>query len=167
VSHDWALYFCLFLALWSAMIGGAFSAFSEFIMAALLGAAPASGIESMQQINRAVLASPFVAGMLSIAVFSVLFAVYGLFALEGAALVTLVLAPFVYLPTVVLMTRFGNVPMNRALDDLDPYAAESEAYWRTYGRRWTRRNHVRALGSVLTAGLYVIAAVTLMTSGQV
>jgi uncharacterized membrane protein len=165
--YEWALYFCLFLALWSAMIGGVFSAFSEFIMTALLQVAPAGGIESMQHINRTVLKTQFVAGILSIAVFSVLFAVYGLLVFDGAALVTLVLAPLVYLPTVFLMTLFGNVPMNRKLDELDHSAAETEAYWRHYGRVWTRRNHVRALGSVLTAGLYLIAAVTLITSGQV
>jgi len=167
VTHEWPLYFCLFLALWSAMNGGVFSAFSELIMAALLEAAPASGIESMQQINRLVLRTQFVAGILSIALFSVLFAVYGLLVFEGAALATLLLAPLVYLPTVLLMTLFGNVPMNRKLDRLDAAAAESEPYWRVYGRVWTRRNHVRSLGSVMTAGLYVVAAVTLITSGQV
>lgn len=166
MTYDWALYFCLFLALWSAVIGGVFSAFSEFVMAGLLRASPAGGIEVMQHINRTVLRTPFVAGIVSIAAFSVLFALYGLAVFDGAALVTLVLAPLVYLPGVFLMTMFGNVPMNNRLDRLDHHSAEAETYWREYGRRWTRLNHVRYLGSVLTAGLYIIAAVTLITSGQ-
>ena len=33
MTYEWTLYLCLFLALWSAVIGGVFSAFSEFIMA--------------------------------------------------------------------------------------------------------------------------------------
>ena len=167
MTYDWTLYFCLFLALWSAVIGGVFSAFSEFVMAALLRATPAGGIEVMQHINRRVLRTQFVAGILAIAPFSVLFALYGLVMFEGAALVTLVLAPLVYLPSVFLMTMFGNVPMNNKLESLDHTSAQARDYWLEYGRKWTRLNHVRCIGSVLTAGLYIFAAVTLITSGQV
>ena len=51
MTYDWMLFACLFLALWSAVIAGVFSAFSEFIMAGLLRGSPAAGIEAMQQIN--------------------------------------------------------------------------------------------------------------------
>lgn len=167
MTYEWALYFCLFLALWSAVIGGVFSAFSEFVMSGLLRTAPAGGIEAMQHINRTVIKTQFVAGILSIAVFSVLFAIYSMTIFEGSALVTLILAPIVYLPSVFLMTMFGNVPMNNRLERLDHKTFEAETYWIEYGREWTRLNHIRALGSVLTAGLYLIAAITLITSGQV
>ena len=167
MTYEWTLYFCLFLALWSAVIGGVFSAFSEFIMSGLLRTTPASGIEAMQHINRTVIKTQFVAGILSIALFSVLFALYSLTVFEGAALATLILAPIVYLPTVFFMTIFGNVPMNKKLERFDHSAAEAKTYWIKYGRDWTRLNHVRSLGSILTAGLYIIAAITLITSGQV
>lgn len=55
MSYDWPLYFCLFLALWSAVIGGVFSAFSEFIMSALLKLEASAGMAAMQQINRDVI----------------------------------------------------------------------------------------------------------------
>tara|TARA_A100000171_G_scaffold52903_1_gene74118 strand:+ start:2333 stop:2842 length:510 start_codon:yes stop_codon:yes gene_type:complete len=167
MTYDWTLYVCLFLALWSAVIGGVFSAFSEFLMAALLRASPGGGMEVMQHINRTVLRTQFVAGILSITPFSVLFALYGLLMFEGAALVALILAPLVYLPSVFLMTMFGNVPMNNKLEGLDHNSTLGQAYWLQYGRKWTRLNHVRCIGSVLTAGLYIIAAITLITSGQV
>lgn len=167
MTYEWPLYFCLFLALWSSVIGGVFSAFSEFVMSGLLRTAPAGGIEAMQHINRTVIKTQFVAGILSIALFSVLFAVYSAFVFEGAALVTLILAAIVYLPTVFFMTIFGNVPMNNKLDRLDHTTNEAKTYWIIYGRDWTRLNHIRTLGSVLTAGLYIIAAITLITSGQV
>lgn len=64
MTFDWTLYFCLFLALWSALVGGVFKAFSEFIMAGLLRAEPAAGIESMQWINRTVLRTEFVAALI-------------------------------------------------------------------------------------------------------
>ncbi|WP_221892871.1 anthrone oxygenase family protein [Parasphingopyxis marina] len=167
MTNEWPLYFCLFLALWSAVIGGVFSAFSEFVMSGLLKTTPAGGIEAMQHINRDVIKTQFVAGILSIALFSALFAIYSVTVFEGAALTTLILAPIVYLPSVFLMTMFGNVPMNNKLERLDHSTAEAEAYWAEYSRKWTRLNHLRSLGSILTAGLYIIAAITLITSGQV
>ncbi len=167
MTYEWTLYFCFFLALWSAVIGGVFSAFSEFIMSALLRTTPAGGIEAMQHINRTVIKTQFVAGILLIAPLSVLFAFYSLMVFEGAALTTLILAPIVYLPTVFLMTIFGNVPMNNKLDRVDHTSTDAEAYWSKYVRDWTRLNHARSLGSVLTAGLYIAAAIMLITSGQV
>jgi len=167
MTYEWTLYFCLFLALWSAVIGGTFAAFSEFVMSGLLRAAPAGGIESMQHINKTVIGTQFVAGIMVIPVFSILFAIYAFTVFSGAALITLILAPIVYVTTVFLMTMFGNVPMNNKLDRLDHTSAEAAVYWGTYGRVWTRLNHIRSLGSILTAGLYIIAAVTLITSGQV
>ena len=128
MTYEWPLYFCLFLALWSAIIGGVFSAFSEFVMSGLLRTAPIGGIEAMQHINRTVIKTQFVAGILSIALFSVLFALYSLTVLEGTALVTLILAPTVYLPSVFFMTMFGNVPMNNKLDRFDHTISEAEAY---------------------------------------
>ncbi|MEM7004486.1 MAG: anthrone oxygenase family protein [Pseudomonadota bacterium] len=167
MTYEWTLHFCLFLALWSAVIGGVFSAFSEFVMAGLLRTAPAGGIEAMQHINRTVIKTQFVAGILCIALFSVLFAVYSVTVFEGAALVMLLLAPIIYLPSVFFMTMFGNVPMNDRLERLVHTTFEAEAYWEEYGRNWTRLNHIRTLGSILTAGLYTIAAITLISSGQV
>jgi len=167
MTYEWTLYFCLFLALWSAVIGGVFSAFSEFIMSALLRTKPEGGIEAMQHINRDVIKTQFVAGIMSIAVFSILFSIYSLAVFKGAALVVLLLACLVYLPSVFFMTMFGNVPMNNKLESLDPTSTEAEAYWVKYGRDWTRLNHVRSVGSIITAGLYIIAAITLITSGQV
>ena len=96
-----------------------------------------------------------------------LFAIYSSRVFEGAALTVLILAPIVYLPTVFFMTMFGNVPMNNKLDKLDHNTPEAAAYWVKYGRDWTRLNHVRSIGSILTAGLYTIAAVMLISSGQV
>lgn len=162
MTHDWILYFCLFLALWSAVIGGVFSAFSEFIMRGLLRTEPAGGIEAMQHINRTVLRTQFVAGILVIAPASIALAAYAMYAIDGAAKMAVIAAPVVYIPSVFLMTMFGNVPMNNRLERLDYRSMEAATYWRTYGRDWTRLNHVRAVGSVLTAGLYLAAAISLV-----
>ncbi|MEO0466554.1 MAG: anthrone oxygenase family protein [Pseudomonadota bacterium] len=163
MTYDWPLYLSLFLAIWSAVIGGVFSAFSEFVMRGLLRAEPSGGIEAMQHINRTVLRTQFVAGILLITPMSIAFGVFALSETEGVAKAALIAAPMVYVPTVFLMTMFGNVPMNNRLERLDYRTTEAETYWRTYGRDWTRLNHVRTVGSVLTAGLYMMAAINLVT----
>jgi len=167
MNYEWILYFTLFLALWSAVIGGVFSAFSEFIMAALLRTKSAGGIEAMQQINRTVIRTQFVAGIIVITPCSIFLAIYSLFTLGGAAQLALILAPIVYLPSVFFMTIFGNVPMNNKLDRLDPASQEARLYWVEYGRNWTRLNHFRSIGSFVTAIIYIAAAVLLISSGQV
>lgn len=167
MTYQWPLYLSLFLALWSAVVGGVFSAFSEFVMSALSRTTPAGGIESMQQINKTVIKTQFVAGILLITPLSLVFAVYGVVTLEGTALTALVLAPMVYVPSVFLMTMFGNVPMNNKLESLDHSSTEAESYWATYVRVWTRLNHFRSIGSVMTAALYLLAAIAMVASGQV
>ena len=66
-----------------------------------------------------------------------------------------------------LLTLLGNVPMNNRLERLDHNGEQARNYWREYSVTWTRLNHVRSVGSVLTAGLYLVAAITLISSGQV
>ncbi|MEM1087689.1 MAG: anthrone oxygenase family protein, partial [Pseudomonadota bacterium] len=56
----------------------------------------------------------------------------------------------------------GNVPMNNKLERLSHTFSEAKAYWREYGRVWTRLNHVRSIGSVITAAVYLYAALQLM-----
>lgn len=167
MTYEWTLYLCLFLALWSAVIGGVFSAFSEFIMSGLLRADPAAGIEAMQQINRTVIKTQFVAGILLITPLSIFVAAHGLNNFDGTARAAVLLAPVVYLPTVFLMTIFGNVPMNNKLERLDHRDPDAEKYWRKYGRVWTRLNHIRTMGSVLTATIYLTASSAILSSGPV
>ncbi|MEM8633644.1 MAG: anthrone oxygenase family protein [Pseudomonadota bacterium] len=162
MSHLWSVYICLALGLWCAFEGGVFKAFSEFIMKGLLRAAPASGIESMQQINKTVIRTEFVASLFAITAFSAAFAVYGILALDGTVGLILVAAALIYIGGVFLMTIFGNVPMNNRLAALDHESAEAHDYWAIYGEKWTRLNHFRTGGSFLAAGLYLIAALTLM-----
>lgn len=167
MTYEWPLYACFFLALWSAVIGGVFSAFSEFTMSGLLRAKSSAGIEAMQEINKTVIRTQFVAGIMIIPVLSVALAIHGTNALEGPASIALILAPIIYIPSVFLMTIFGNVPMNNRLDTFDPMSDEAAEYWAFYGRRWTWLNHFRVIGSVLTAIVYGVAALALSASGQV
>lgn len=154
---DWIVYACLILGLSSALVGGALKAFSEFIMAGLVRTAPAGGIEAMQHINRTVMRTEFIVSFIVLAPASIAFAVYGVFALDGFARHLIVAAAIVYCSSVFLVTVAGNVPMNERLAGMQAQSREAQEYWAVYGRRWTRLNHVRTIGSIATAGLYFLA----------
>lgn len=160
VTHHWIVYACMVLTIWVALVGGVFKAFSEFIMSALDRAATECGIEAMQQINRSVLRTEFVAAIVALSVVSPLFAAYCFLAVGGTASVLTALASGIYFPSVFLVTVFGNVPMNKRLDGLAPGSAEARKYWAIYARRWTLLNHWRTVGCLATSIAYALAALS-------
>ena len=158
---QWVVYVCLFLGLSSALVGGVFQAFSDFVMRGLSLAGGAGGIESMQHINTAVLRSVFLTTFLALVPSTLALAVYAGFRLSGPGQKLIVAAAVLYLVSVFLVTMLGNVPMNERLAAMAHQSAEAKAYWSTYGRVWTWWNHVRSLGSVGTAACLLVAAVRL------
>lgn len=160
MTPDWIIYACLLAGLSSALVAGVFQSFSDFIMRGLVMATPASGAQSMQMINRTVFRSVFIVLLLGLGPASLAFAVYAWLVLSGEGAAWLMAAAAIYLPLVILITMVGNVPMNERLDGMDHAAQETSAYWHTYGRVWTRWNHVRTLGSLGAAVCYLMAAIT-------
>lgn len=164
--NDWPLFACLFLALWSAIVGGVFSAFSEFVMPALTKTTPTCGIEAIQQINRDVIGTQFVAGIILIAPLCVMFAVYCLLAYEDIVIWPVLSAAGLYLLSVFGITVVGNVPMNNRLDAMDKSERAAAAYWQEYGRNWTRMNHIRCIGSIGTSCLMLAGAFSFVCAPQ-
>lgn len=158
---SWPIYACLALGLASALIGGVFQSFSDFVMRGLILAEPAGGMESMQQLNRTVYRSVFPVTFVALAPGTIGFAIYGWLRLSGSPRMLIIAAAVVYLLLVFVVTAAGNVPMNQQLDGLVHTSAEGHAYWATYGRVWTWWNHVRTVGSVATAVCLLLAAVQL------
>lgn len=161
MTADWIVYACLAAGLASALVAGVFLTFSDFVMKALVTAEPAGGIESMQRLNRTVFRSVFLALFVALAPVSIGLAIYAIAALAGPAVAWIIAAAVIYVPGVFFVTAFGNVPMNQRLDGMDHRSAEAADYWRTYGRVWTRWNHVRTIGSAATAVCFLLAAVAL------
>ena len=153
------MYICLFLGLITALLAGVFQSFSDFVMRGLMRAAPAGGIDSMQQLNRTVFRSFFLASFMALLPISIVFAIYAWIAMEGPAMQLIIAAAIIYLPFVFIVTARGNVPMNEKLDKMAPDSEDAAAYWKTYGPVWTRWNTVRTMGSIATAGCYLLAAV--------
>jgi uncharacterized membrane protein len=154
------VYACLWIGLVTALVGGVFQSFSDFVMAGLMRAEPAGGIESMQHINRTVMRSVFLTSLLSLVPLTIGFGVYAWFNLGGLGQILILAASAIYFVFVFLVTMFGNVPMNNQLAAMAYASNEAGTYWNTYGRVWTGWNHVRTLGSVATAACFLIAATT-------
>ena len=83
MSFEILTYLCLFLGLITALLAGVFQSFSAFVMQGLLRAAPAGGIESMQQLDRTVFRSAFIAIFMALVPVSLAFAVFAWFSLDG------------------------------------------------------------------------------------
>jgi len=161
MSFELLTYVCLFLGLASALLAGVFQSFSDFVMQGLLRAEPRGGIESMQHLNRTVFRSVFIVTFLALVPVSLAFAAYAWVMLDGLPSRLIMAAAIIYVPFVFIVTAAGNVPMNKKLDAMDHRSAEAADYWRLYGRVWTRWNTIRTIGSIVTAGFYLLAAVHL------
>ena len=62
-----------------------------------------------------------------------------------------------YLAGSVCVTAAYHVHLNNALAGLDPHAPDTEAAWQDYLRRWTAGNHLRTIGCLAAAALYLWA----------
>ena len=158
MTLDLFAYACLAIGLSSALVGGVFQAFSDFVMAGLVRAAPSGGMDSMQQINRTVFRSVFLAMLLALVPVMLAASVAAWQVADAAARPLVLTGTAIYIVTVLGVTLFGNVPMNERLDRLPRDGSDAQAYWHTYGIVWTRWNHVRTLGSVSAAICFLLAA---------
>lgn len=162
MTTNWIVYACLSVGLSSALVAGVFQSFSDFVMKALIATEPAGGIEAMQMINRTVFRSLFLAMMLALVPITLAFAAYAYYKLSGIAQFWIMSGAVVYVVSVFLVTMIGNVPMNNRLDGMNYVMIEATTYWRTYGEVWTNWNHVRTLGSAVTAVCFLFASIALV-----
>ena len=158
---NWLLYACLSLGFASAIVAGVFLTFSDFVMAGLSRARTGSGVDSMQQINRTVFRSVFLAAFFALMPLTGGLAWYAAAHGEGLARLLIIAAAVTYWLSVVVVTVAGNVPMNERLDKMPVASDEARAYWPVYCHRWTRWNHVRTVGSAATSALFLLAAAIL------
>jgi len=159
----WFFLLCQFSAIACALVSGVFLAFSDFIMRSLnRTTAPATGIETMQVINREVFRWVFMFLLLGMSALSPFLIGYAYLHMVGSASVLIMTGGALYLVGVFAVSLVFNVPMNSRLDTMDYAGAEAAAYWaNTYMPRWTFWNHVRTISSAGSAILYLLACVSL------
>lgn len=141
------------LALWSALlaslgagfVGGLCFAFGSFQLRAFDRLGAAQAIRSMQSINATILRSSAMPLWWGTALAGAIAA----FASSAGALRWVPLAA--YVAGALLVTGRANVPLNEALDRVDPDAPEAEQEWSSYRVRWGRWNALRTALCALAA----------------
>ncbi|KAJ8598483.1 hypothetical protein CTAYLR_001333 [Chrysophaeum taylorii] len=145
-----------FCAIATALVGGVFLAFSDFLMCSL--EQMDNGSETMKVINIKVFSLVFMPLFLWIVPISLVLAGLGLFILSHRPMKWLLFAgSLAYVSGVFLVTGAGNVPMNNRLADLKP-GPDTEDYWRsTYLPKWTLLNTVRTVACVASSSCFLLA----------
>ena len=142
-------------ALGSGVIGGAFFAFSSFVMRALGRVAPPEGIRAMQSINIVVINPVFLGVFVGTALVCAVLAVLTIRSWSDPGSGLRLAGCLVYIIGTFAVTMLFNVPRNNALAALAAETVDGAAYWTRYLGEWTWWNHVRTLAATVGAAMLV------------
>lgn len=145
----------------SGVLGGAFFAFSSFVMPGLRALPARDGIVAMQGINEAAPRSLLMLPLLASAVGSAVVGVHAAAASDLEARGLRITGAALGLAS-LMITGVANVPRNNALAALDAGAPGAAAGWADFLAGWTRWNHARTVASI---GSAVALAVSVYRSG--
>ncbi len=123
----------------SGLVAGLCFSFGSFLLRSFERLGARDAIRAMQAINAGILRSTAMVVWFGTAVLGVVVAILA----EGATIA--VVAAGLYGVAAILVTGFGNVPLNEALDRVDPEAADATAAWARYRTRWSRWNTLRTV----------------------
>ena len=112
----------------------------------------------MQSINQVILSSSFMPLFFGTTIACVALALWGLMRWGQPGAAALVAGGLLYALGMFVCTAAFNVPLNEALDRVEPGAAEAALLWSQYLVVWTRWNHLRGLCSLVACGLLLWAA---------
>ena len=140
----------------SALIGGIFFAFSNFIMKALERVPSAEGMLAMQTINVTVLNRWFLGVFMGMAILSLILAVVAISGWDSAQSPYLLGGAVAYFGGTWLVTGMGNVPLNNKLAAAKAGDPEATEVWEHYLERWTKLNSQRTGAALLAAVLFSI-----------
>lgn len=146
-------------ALGAGLVAGVFFAFSTFVMPALERLPADQGVAAMQSINRTVTTPSFMLVFVGTAVLCAVLVVVAAVGWGEPRAPWLLAGGLVYALGSFVLTMAYHVPRNDALDAFDPHAAETAGRWSTFLAEWVPANTVRALASLVAAGLLVAALV--------
>lgn len=134
----------------SALIGGVFFAFSNFIMKALARLPSSEGIAAMQSINVMVLNKSFLGTFIGTAVIALLVAGLSIKGWGTASAPYFLVGALMYFIGTFLVTGLGNVPLNNKLAAFAAADPASVTVWQHYLDRWTMLNTLRTVAATAT-----------------
>ena len=149
-------------AVGAGLIGGLCFAFSSFILRALGDLGAPQAIRAMQSINARILVSNTMAVWVGTAGVGVLAAILAFVVGPAEERVLVALGAVFYVAGALGITRGGNIPLNEALDGVDPEAPGTDApaldeAWRSYVVRWGRWNAARTALCLAAAAAFALA----------
>ena len=144
-------------ALGTALVGGIFFAFSNFVMQALARAPNIEGMRVMQGINLTVLNRGFLGLFMGAALICLSLAVVAVMRWSSIHSIYLLTGAISYLGGTWAVTAFGNVPLNQTLAQVLPDDPRAPDVWAEYLRRWTRLNSRRTVFALLAALVFCVA----------
>jgi uncharacterized membrane protein len=148
-------------ALGSALNAGLFFIFSVCIMAALGRLEADEGIGAMQSINRVIINPWFMSAFMGTALLSAVIVTIAVLQWSDPTatpgLGWAMAGGIVYLVANIGVTMVFNVPLNNAIDRADPDSAEGAALWTRYLDIWTKWNHVRSVGTLVSTAFFMLA----------
>ena len=143
----------------SALIGGIFFAFSNFIMKALDRMPSSEGMLVMQTINVTVLNRWFLGAFMGTALISLILAAMSIAAWGSSHSPYLLGGAVSYIVGTWLVTGIGNVPLNNKLAVVKPEDPESSEVWEHYLKHWTKLNSQRTGAALFAAVLFSIGLI--------
>jgi uncharacterized membrane protein len=142
-------------AIGAGVVGGIFSAFSSFVMAALGRLPSAQGAAAMNAINVTVINPTFMMAFMGTTLVCLVLAGGSLFWWGRTGATLSLAASLIYIVGCFGVTMVFNVPLNDQLAAVAP--AQEAALWSRYLDVWTAWNHVRTLASIASAILFSAA----------
>ena len=146
-----------FAAIGCGLLAGLYFAFSTFIMTALGSIEQAQGISAMNSINSTILRSLFMPFFYGTTMASVALLVVAFIRRNEPCLIAMIAGGLIYFAGMFLCTVFFNVPLNKALANVDPASGSAAPVWARYLKRWTLWNHLRTISSTTASALYIAA----------
>jgi len=144
-------------ALGCGLAGGAFFAFSTFVMAGLARLSPAEGINAMNAINVTAVTPMFMSLLFGTGALCVAAVAAALWQWAEPGTIAASLGGAIYIAGAIVVTMIRNVPLNNALARLESAAPSSAAVWKDYLRDWTGWNHLRTIACTVAMALFVLA----------
>lgn len=142
-------------AIGCGIIGGAFFAFSSFIMRSLARIPAPEGIRAMQSINIVVINPWFMIPFFGTALLSIALAVLAVMGLAEPEAIYLLAGSVLYLLGVIVVTIAGNVPLNNELAAANAESADGHAIWERYLSRWTMLNTLRTVAALAASACFI------------
>lgn len=149
----------LLAALGSGLIGGAFFAFSAFVLAALARLPEPTGIAAMQSMIAAIKTPLFLAVFFATAALAALLGIAATLRWSEPGALYLLIGSLLYLNGPFGVTLLKNLPLNDKLAATKPESAEGRRFWGEFRAAWGLWNHVRWVGALGASAAFILALI--------